>query len=533
MKARPRAGRLLTLTLAAASLTIGLVQPATAMPSSGAAPSGQKETPMPATHQIKVPDATVGVPTGNLQPANQQPVPRTRPTVSARELAEAKAKSRRGGDRPTVHAPAAPPAPQLSFEGLNAGTCCLRPPDTHGAVGVNHFVEITNGTGLGMFSKANGALVKTVTLNSFFNYTPQRIFDPRVVYDRVWNRWVIFAEAFPENSTVQYVFLAVSTTADPTGAFFKYQFDLPEPAGSFFDYPQLGLDQDAIIVTANIFSSTGPYAYSRAFGISKAAVYNGRGFSSPYFNLGASGTVAPPIVEDNNSNAYLLSNFTSTSLRLFRATGLGRSGASIVAQANVSVPSYSIPQDAPQPGTSDRLDTLDARFQNASTQIGNRLLNVHTIGPGLPTPRWYQINTSTNSVGETGVFFEASDSYDFNPSIAGSAVGATSTNPIGRMFFTWSSTDVVGTDAHQARVKGSGRLATDATTVIGGSSFATATTFYNPSGDPVERWGDYSAVTIDPVAVAGCPVGQRAWIVNERHVNSTVWGSRFGLLGYC
>jgi hypothetical protein len=530
--------RLLTRTLAAIALILGLVQPATATPSSGIASpeTSANETPVEATHQIEVPDATVDVPTGKFLPPEEDS-PRARPTVPPEVLAAAKAKTPTG-TRPGAGSevsPNAPPSPQLSFEGLNAGSCCVRPPDTHGAVGLNHFVEITNGTGIGIFNKSNGALLKSVTLNSFFNYTARQIFDPRVVYDRVWNRWVVLAEAFPESSTLQYVFLAVSVTSDPNGAFYKFRFDVPEPAGNFFDYPQLGLDQDAVIVTANIFSSTGPYVNSRAFGIAKAAAYNGKGFSFPYFSLGQSGTVAPPIVEGTNSNAYLVSAFNPTSLRLFRASGLGRSAASIVVQANVPVPSYSIPVNAPQPGTTDQLDTLDARFQNASTQIGNRLLNVHTVGPRLPTPRWYQINTSTNTVasGELGFFFETSDSYDFNPSIVGSPVGGTSGNPVGRMFFTWTSTDVNGADAHQARVKGSGRLAADSTTTFGGSTFGTAPTFYNPSGATDERWGDYSAVTIDPVAAVGCPVGQRAWIVNERHINSTVWGSRFGRLGFC
>jgi hypothetical protein len=498
------------------------------------------ERAIESTDEIRAPAARTATPSGHFQAAQPPPLG-PRPTETEEELR--RSMKIRPQERPadgTGDTPRrlAPPAPQVNFEGLNAGSCCARPPDTHGAVGVNHFVEITNHRGVGVFRKSDGALVKNTTLNSFFGYTARTIFDPRIVYDRRWDRWVVFGVAFQESSTVQYVFLGVSRTPDPTGSYYLYKFDVPESTGNFFDYPQLGMDQDALIVTANIFSGNS-YVRTRAFGIPKAAAYNGRSFARPYFDLGTPGTVAPPIVEDNNANAFLVaaSAGNPSHLKLFRATGIGRSTASIVLQANVPVPAFSVPPDARQPGTTDRLDTLNARFQNVSTQIGNQLLNVHTINAdNRATAKWYQIDTATNTVpvGRSGFVFESANSDDFNPSVAGSAVGGTSANPIGRMFFTWTSTTVAsGVTTRQATVKAGGRLATDTANVTGGTSFARATTAYNPSSDTVERWGDYSAVSIDPVGTSSCPVGQRAWIVNERHVSATVWGSRFGRLGFC
>lgn len=529
------------IILAAIGLLLGLPGAATS------APAGSDERAVEATATVRAPGTKAVVPSGHFKPADKHPDTAPRPTMNPEELAKLKAQtaaqSQRSGNRarqssvqlqrpPGPSGPLAPPATQGSFEGLNPGACCARPPDTHGAVGLNHFVEVTNTAGVGVFSKS-GTKLKQTSLNSFFGYTAKTIFDPRVLYDSRWNRWVIVATAFQESSTAQKVFVAVSSTSDPTGGFYRYQFDPPEPAGDFFDFPQLGMDQDAVIITANIFSGN-TYVRSRLIGLPKSAIYNGKGFSEPYFNLGTPGTVAPPNVLDKNANAYLVAATDSTHLRLFRATGLGRSNASVVTQADVVVPSYSVPPDARQPGTTNRLDTLDARFQNNSTQVGNALLNVHTVNDsGFPTPRWYQINTSANNISTSGAFFEAADSDDFNPHIVGSTVGGGSSNPIGRMFFTWSSTDAVGTGQHQARVKGSGRLATDSTNLIGGTTFTEASTFYNPSTDGVERWGDYSAVSIDPVGTSTCPVGQRAYLVNERHISSTVWGSRVGKLGYC
>src|SRR4029079_222217 len=93
-----------------------------------------------------------------------------------------------------------------------------------------------------------------VTLATFFGYTTEALFDPRVAYDSTWNRWIVTAIAVQESSTVQRLFIAVSTTADPTGSFFTYNLNVTFFTGDFYDFPQLGMDQDAILFTANIFN---------------------------------------------------------------------------------------------------------------------------------------------------------------------------------------------------------------------------------------------------------------------------------------
>ncbi|MFD5795385.1 hypothetical protein ACFWIO_17945 [Streptomyces diastatochromogenes] len=541
MTTRRRARRVLPAMLAALALTLSMAQGA------GAAAHPRVEgKPLKATHKVHLSRPKLVNPTGHAQPKvhkSQGPLP----TISRKKLAELKAEAAKhpakqrpgqtGGNR--ARKLTAPPS-QGSFEGLGL-PCCLRPPDTHGAVSRGYFVEVTNGAGVGVYNKSDGSLLKNVSLASFFGYTAQEIFDPRVVYDKKWNRWVISAEAFQEDQDVQKVFYAVSTSSNPLGSWYIYTFDPPEEPGTgdFYDFPQLGYDQDAVIVTANIFRP-GELGYdyigSRAFGMAKADLYNGRFTDFRYFDVGLTGTVAPPIVEDDNSSAFLVAAYPfDTELSLFKATGLGRSDDTIVQQPSVPVPGYTVPPSARQPGTTAELDTMDARFQNNSTQIGNQLLNIHTIAQsGFPTPRWYQINTTDSTVQAGGVVHESADSDDFNPSAAGSAAGGTDENPIGRMFFTWSSTNVMSTP-HQARVKSGGRLATDDPNVLGGNTHSTASTFYAPlvGDDPVQRWGDYSSVTINPSATSTCPVGNRAYVVNERQINTTDWGSRIGRLGFC
>jgi hypothetical protein len=372
-------------------------------------------------------------------------------------------------------------------------------------------------------------------LNSFCNYTPQTIFDPRVAYDKIWNRWVVTAEAFPESASTQIVCLAISTTSDATGSFFLYKFNAPRgTASNFYDYPMLGMDQDAVLISANIFDSADNYLFSEVTGAAKAKLYNGLATTLRTRSAGASNTLAVPIVETDDSAALILSRAGSGStIALRRATNMQNAAAALSAATNITVPAFTASSSAAQPNSTQGLDVLN-RFQDHSTQISNHVLNITTVGGSIPTPRWMQFNGNNNTLAASGNVFESGSSHDFNPAVAGSSIGGTAANPIGRMFFTWTATRPTSTGGHFARVKASGRLATDATTITGGSTLGTSTIAYNPSADTVERWGDYSSVTIDPTAVTGCPVGNRSYIVNEWNSSSaTLWSSRFGRLGFC
>jgi hypothetical protein len=417
-------------------------------------------------------------------------------------------------EKPVIQ-PATPlgPVPILgNFEGVNqtlAGGA--RPPDTEGAVGHTQFVEVVNQRVV-VYNKTGGQL-KSTALGAFFG-TSESIFDPRVVYDRDWQRWVLVATRRSTSSTdtVRRFFLAVSRTSDATGAYFIYFVSFnggPFNNGDWWDFPQLGIDQDAVLVTGNIFDTpTGPFRFAALLPVAKARVYNGLSFSVPIFT-GLVGTLAPPIVRDQNAATFLIAAPTnSNALRKYTLRDSSRvPGVALFGPVNIGVPAYSIPPDAHQFGTTDRLDTSDGRFVNASTQKGNDLWQVHTIALGsFPAPKFYRINTATNTVTTSGFFFASSGSDDWNASIAA--------NDSNQAIATWSSTNSgLGINA-QVRVTSGPSGA--------GTVLFTSPTFYNPSIDNPERWGDYSAITVDPV------LQNHAWLVNEKINSQSVWGSRFG-----
>lgn len=408
----------------------------------------------------------------------------------------------------------------VSCEG-NSATEGLRPPDTHGAIGKTQFVEVTNSR-IGIFNK-DCSTARSVTLASFFGYFTQTLFDPRAVYDSTWNRWIVTAEAFEENAQTQYHYIAVSKTENATGDYYIYRINVKAfNANAFWDYPQLGFDQNSVIITANIFPNSGG-AFGQMLSIAKARLYNGEGFSVPVFtNLQFS--LAPPIVLDQSASTFLTSARASgNTIQLYKLTNSSNAfEATLTGPVNVSVPSYTLPPDAEQPGTPARLDTLDARFVNASTQVGNSLWQVHTINfAGYPTPRYYEINTSTNSLNKNGIFIASGTSNDWNASIAANRAND-------RVFVTWNSTDP--TRGINAQVRGaSSSVTSDPNSVSFGAgvSLFQSSTFYNATGgNGAQRWGDYSAVTIDPLDSA------RAWLVNQKNNSTTIWGSRFGSISH-
>ncbi len=449
-----------------------------------------------------------------------------RPTMDPAEYKARKALAVVGGAprpaRPLATAPLAPPT--LTGDNCfgvdqqqNAGGDF--PPDADGAVGTTQYIHVVNtrilvwGRTFGSATGCPDPLVN-VSLAAFFNYFAQGLFDPRVLFDPAFNRWVVAAEAFPEPSgTVQRQFVAVSRTADIRDGFFIYGFNMtPLVSGGFWDFPQLGMDGDTIILTGNVFFGQTNSGSTTAF-LAKRSMYSGLpatgcSFSAVQLNVLNVGTFAPPLVLDLNSSTFTVAAPAGPA-NFLRLVEWMRSDPDIscptfLGFTDIPVDPYGIPPRARQPGTTEVIDTADNRFQNRSTQVGNALWQVHTIGPaigpGSPTPRFYKINTLTRTIDQVGVFFATATSDDFNPAIAANA-----SNDI---FVTWSSTDAINGTNPQVLFGGKQDLDSS---ILGG----VVTTSQVPlirNFDPnfgSQRWGDYSAVSIDPLNPS------LAWSVNE------------------
>jgi hypothetical protein len=449
---------------------------------------------------------------------------RFRPTMDSVEYEAAKeaaataasAASASKPELPDTAGPLAPPSLRaINCDGVdqyNFATQGLYPPDNDGAVGSTQFAQIVN-TQIAIYSKAPNPLTPgcpdqllNVSQNAFFGYATQTFFDARVVFDHVYGRWIFSAVAFPESPSTQFEFIAVSQTDDALGAYNVYAFnarDLSGASDGFWDFPQLGYDENAIIVTGNVFTSLPPpqhFVGARAWFLPKARMYAGLGFQFCFFGGGPFdlGTIAPPRVYDqsnttvlaiapNNRNFLSITKFTATNAVCPISLG----------SANIAVAAYTIPPNAPQPGTTSRLDTGDNRFQNRSTQNGMFLWQTHSVALGsVSTNRFYRINWSNNTIAQTGTFFASGTSYDFAPSIAA--------NGTDDVVVTWSASSSV--EMPQMRL--SGKQNADAIIPVGGTVVGISAVPLTSNGGAVQRWGDYSGTSFDFFT------GQW-WIVNE------------------
>ena len=229
----------------------------------------------------------------------------------------------------------------INFEGVNSITAGLYPPDTHGAAGLSHFVEITN-SHLDIYEKAApNQRVGSMTLSAFFGYNPQiTLYDPRIIYDPHNDRWIMSAIASAESSSVQYFFFAVSQTPDPLGAYYIYQVNVSNGLGSTWDFPQLGHDSQALIFTANVYNAASVYIDARMFAVAKSLVYNGPSQAlSPYIFTGLVGTLAPSLVLDNNPKTFLVAaDNTDTKVTLYTLTNSGANPPTLSGPATIPVP---------------------------------------------------------------------------------------------------------------------------------------------------------------------------------------------------
>src|SRR4029077_8870147 len=126
------------------------------------------------------------------------------------------------------------PSPIISFDG-NSNLCGCSPPDPNGEVGPNHVVTMSN-VHFQIFNKSGQSLFGPAANNRLWagfggDCQTDNAGDPVVLYDQLADRWIL--TQFTSSGPTFFECIAISTTNDPTGSYFRYAI-ATGPSGNNF-----------------------------------------------------------------------------------------------------------------------------------------------------------------------------------------------------------------------------------------------------------------------------------------------------------
>ena len=285
-----------------------------------------------------------------------------------------------------------PRGPDFGFLGIQATG--WTPPDPDLAAGPDHVVLVVNG-GIAFFDQTGnqtffqsiaggGGFWGEVGATSF-------VFDPVALYDIDSARFIVAAAEHADNGDMAIV-LAVSDDANPNGTWHKYRF-VVSSYGDFIDFPNLGVDGDAIYINVDFFDTpTGNWIFI----IPKAPTLVGDPVSLTGVQT-STGVRSLGNVKTYDADApaqYFATAFSGSNTHIDIDAVVNPLTSPTRYTYSLSVPYFSQPPDAEQLGTSNLADTIDIRIKNGVYRNGSLWL-VHTIGENnTARVRWYEVVTN-------------------------------------------------------------------------------------------------------------------------------------------
>ncbi len=401
------------------------------------------------------------------------------------------------------------------------------PPDTNGAVGPNHYVQWVN-VSFAVFSKGSESTPPAMIYGPATGNTIWSGFggpcettndgDPVVLYDHLADRWVMSQLAIPNAffGIVQgpfYQCIAISTTPDPTGSYYRYQFSFTK----LNDYPKFAVWPDAYYMTMNQFEAiTLKWAGQGVIAFDREKMLAGENAGLVYFDLSSVdlnlGGMLPADLDGppppTGSPAYFMQvdddawGYAPDQLQLWRfhVDWTNPSSSSFTGPSLLPVAAFDSAlcggADAciPQPNSTATLDTLSDRlmYRLAYRNLGSNesLVVNHSVdvdGTDHAGLRWYEVRNPASSP-----FIYQQGTYA--PDANHRWMGSIAMDAAGNMALGYS----VSSSTVSPSVRLTGRLSGDALGTMTQSETEVATGAGSQT-NTTGRWGDYSRMAVDPV----------------------------------
>ena len=448
-----------------------------------------------------------------------------------------------------------------NFDGI--GYTQAVPPDPVGDVGTNHYIEMVNSR-FQIFDKQGTSLAGPFNINSLWvNAGVGNLCrnnnngDPYVVYDHLADRWLMSQFAVPNGFATPPTAecIAISQTSDPVnGGWYLYEFVF----NFGHDYPKIGLWPDGYYMSSQQGYSGGSL---NAVVFDRANMLNGNPATFQAFTSGSPaliwlpGDLDGPAPPPGTPNIYarhvdgdLWGGADRVDLMAFTVDWGDPTNSSFTALPSLATAAFDsdlcngtnlFNNCVPQPTGGVLLESLTnwamgplqyRDFGDYATLVFNHTVDVD--GADHAGVRWYELRNEG-----AGWFIrqQATHSPDAgNPGFADDPhrfMGSTAMDKAGNMALGYSISD--GNTIFPG-VAYAGRLATDPLGLMPQGA--------PPNGEFVlvngqdsqilngTRWGDYSAMRVDPVD--GCTF----WYVNQYITNNPLvgqptggaWGTRIG-----
>ncbi|HPA52978.1 MAG TPA: carboxypeptidase regulatory-like domain-containing protein, partial [Thermoanaerobaculia bacterium] len=401
----------------------------------------------------------------------------------------------------------------------------LMPPDTQGEIGKDHYIQWINLV-FAIWDKAGnkvyppqpgpaGAAGNVLWSGFGGRCETDNSGDPITLWDPLAERWVM--SQFAVDSTPFTQCVAVSTTSDPTGTWYRYAYAWPN--SRFPDYPKLGVWPDGYYITTNDFNSSLTSFVGvtvGAFERDKMLVGDPAGFiffqtsgDREYSVLPADldGMTPPPAgapgligefqdstwIGTTNDQIWLFElnlDWTNPANSTF-GVGATHDPNWAIDISNVSA-NCSGRDCVPQGPSSQKVDDIDFRLMHrlAYTNLGSSqaLVASMTVGAGGRAGVWWGELQSPNpgptwTLRQDGVYAPADGDHRWMPAIAMDINGNI------MLGYSASSTTVYPSVRYVGRLAGDplGQMGDEKVLVVGSGA---------QSGG--NRWGDYSMMSVDP-----------------------------------
>ena len=418
-----------------------------------------------------------------------------------------------------------------------------RPPDPILAVGPGGMIAATN-SAFDVFDFFGNSMINgPASFAAFWTSncgtgSGVKLFDPVVEYDEKQGRYIIGIigqDLSLENGNNGWACIAVSKTGDPAGSYWLYSIDGNPGAGTnyFFDYAHLGVGQDALYLSANMFLKAGAnetFIRNHVMALEKYKMYAGAATTPTKVNVTGYFTLQPAKIHGVSGGGWP-TNILEPHYYVSAAHGNGQKTLtvhqfnnpfgipSVTVAGTVTVDTYNLPIEQPQLDGGN-LDASSNRMLDVKYWAG-KLYATHMIGCNLGggtvnCVRWYIIDMSTGTpvLVRQGTIGSGTGSFGrIYPAIAANACGDV------LLGYTGVGPNHVPSVYTIGLKKGAGGYTQTSEILQKAGEQAYGVT----NQTPPYRWGDYTGMAIDPDGRTFYYLGEYA-----RDMSGTNWSTWIG-----